>query len=96
MLSVLDPKNYSTYFVKIDNVKFKKKVIPGDTLVFKLKSISAAFAAIIANGKTTRSDRHNTVRPRLILKPGSTLGVLSNNMVGRKGKRRCCHFNGVV
>ncbi|MBW6497750.1 MAG: bifunctional UDP-3-O-[3-hydroxymyristoyl] N-acetylglucosamine deacetylase/3-hydroxyacyl-ACP dehydratase [Bacteroidales bacterium] len=37
---VEDPENYSTYFLKIDNVKFKQKVIPGDTLVFKLKLIS--------------------------------------------------------
>ena len=37
---VEDPKNYSTYFMKIDNVKFKHKVIPGDTLVFKLTLIS--------------------------------------------------------
>jgi len=34
---VPDPENYSTYFMKIDNVKFKQKVIPGDTLIFKLK-----------------------------------------------------------
>jgi UDP-3-O-[3-hydroxymyristoyl] N-acetylglucosamine deacetylase / 3-hydroxyacyl-[acyl-carrier-protein] dehydratase len=27
---------YSTYFMKIDNVKFRKKVVPGDTLVFKV------------------------------------------------------------
>jgi len=27
---------YSTYFMKIDNVKFRKKVIPGDTIVFKV------------------------------------------------------------
>ena len=27
---------YSTYFIRIDNVKFRKKVVPGDTLVFKL------------------------------------------------------------
>lgn len=31
-----DPENYSTYFVKIDGVKFKRKVVPGDTLVFVL------------------------------------------------------------
>lgn len=35
-----DPENYSTYFMKIDNVKFKRKVIPGDTLVFKLELMS--------------------------------------------------------
>jgi UDP-3-O-[3-hydroxymyristoyl] N-acetylglucosamine deacetylase/3-hydroxyacyl-[acyl-carrier-protein] dehydratase len=34
--SVEDPENYSTYFLKIDNVRFKQKVVPGDTIVFKL------------------------------------------------------------
>ncbi len=38
--SVPDPENYLTYFMKIDNVKFKQKVIPGDTLVFKCDLIS--------------------------------------------------------
>ena len=33
---VPDPENYSTYFMKIDSVKFRNKVVPGDTLVFKL------------------------------------------------------------
>ena len=37
---VEDPHLYSTYFMKIDNVKFKQKVIPGDTLVFELALIS--------------------------------------------------------
>lgn len=31
-----DPKSYSTYFLKIDNVKFRQKVVPGDTLVIKV------------------------------------------------------------
>ena len=29
-----DPELYSTYFMKIDNVKFRQKVVPGDTLLF--------------------------------------------------------------
>ncbi len=29
-----EPERYSTYFMKIDNVKFRQKVVPGDTLVF--------------------------------------------------------------
>lgn len=33
--NVPDPENYSTYFMKIERVKFKKKVIPGDTIIFK-------------------------------------------------------------
>ncbi len=35
--SVPDPENYSTYFLKIDAVKFRDKVVPGDTLQFELK-----------------------------------------------------------
>lgn len=35
--SVPDPHNYATYFMKIDNVKFKRKVIPGDTLIFQVE-----------------------------------------------------------
>jgi UDP-3-O-[3-hydroxymyristoyl] N-acetylglucosamine deacetylase/3-hydroxyacyl-[acyl-carrier-protein] dehydratase len=35
--SLDDPEKYSTYFLKIDNVKFKQKVLPGDTIVFRLK-----------------------------------------------------------
>ena len=31
-----DPENYSTYFMKIDGVKFKRKVVPGDTLQFEI------------------------------------------------------------
>ena len=38
--TVPDPENYLTYFMKIDNVRFKQKVIPGDTLIFKLELIS--------------------------------------------------------
>ncbi|MCH5328741.1 MAG: bifunctional UDP-3-O-[3-hydroxymyristoyl] N-acetylglucosamine deacetylase/3-hydroxyacyl-ACP dehydratase [Coprobacter sp.] len=34
--SVDDPEKYSTYFLKIDNVKFRQKVVPGDTVVFHL------------------------------------------------------------
>ncbi|MGQ0828970.1 MAG: bifunctional UDP-3-O-[3-hydroxymyristoyl] N-acetylglucosamine deacetylase/3-hydroxyacyl-ACP dehydratase [Bacteroidota bacterium] len=33
---VPDPEYYSTYFMKIDGVKFKQKVLPGDTIVFRL------------------------------------------------------------
>jgi UDP-3-O-[3-hydroxymyristoyl] N-acetylglucosamine deacetylase / 3-hydroxyacyl-[acyl-carrier-protein] dehydratase len=34
--TVPDPENYSTYFLKIENVKFKHKVVPGDTLIIKM------------------------------------------------------------
>lgn len=44
---VPDPENYSTYFMKIDGVKFRKKVIPGDTLVFKLITLAPVKRGIV-------------------------------------------------
>lgn len=38
--TVPDPQNYLTFFIKIDNVKFKRPVHPGDTLIFKLDLIT--------------------------------------------------------
>ena len=38
--TVPDPENYLTLFMKMDNVKFKRPVKPGDTLIFKLELIS--------------------------------------------------------
>jgi UDP-3-O-[3-hydroxymyristoyl] N-acetylglucosamine deacetylase/3-hydroxyacyl-[acyl-carrier-protein] dehydratase len=38
--TVPDPENYLTFFMKIDNVKFKKPVYPGDTLIFKLELLT--------------------------------------------------------
>jgi len=35
--SVENPEKYSTYFLKIDNVKFRQKVVPGDTVIFQLE-----------------------------------------------------------
>jgi len=38
--TVPDPENYLTYFMKMDKVKFKQKVLPGDTLIFKAELIT--------------------------------------------------------
>ncbi len=38
--TVNDPENWDTYFLKIDNARFKSKVIPGDTLIMKLELLS--------------------------------------------------------
>lgn len=41
VLSRLDePERYSTYFLKIDNVKFRHKVVPGDTILFRVELTS--------------------------------------------------------
>ena len=38
--NVDNPELYSTYFLKIDNLKFRQKVVPGDTLIFKVELVS--------------------------------------------------------
>jgi len=58
--TVPDPENYLTLFMKIDNVKFKNPVYPGDTLIFKLELITPIRRGIchmkgytFTNGKIT-------------------------------------------
>ncbi|MBI9069899.1 MAG: bifunctional UDP-3-O-[3-hydroxymyristoyl] N-acetylglucosamine deacetylase/3-hydroxyacyl-ACP dehydratase [Salinivirgaceae bacterium] len=45
--SIEDPKQWSTYFIKIDNVRFKQKVVPGDNLIFKLELITPIRRGIV-------------------------------------------------
>ncbi len=47
---VEDPHLYSTYFMKIDNVKFKQKVVPGDTVVFDLRLLSPMRRGLVNMG----------------------------------------------
>jgi len=42
-----NPEDYSTYFMKIENVKFKRKVIPGDTLILKVELIQPIRRGIV-------------------------------------------------
>jgi UDP-3-O-[3-hydroxymyristoyl] N-acetylglucosamine deacetylase len=35
-----EPEKYSTYFLKIDDVKFRQKVVPGDTLLFRVELLA--------------------------------------------------------
>lgn len=50
LYKVEDPENYSTYFLKIDKVRFKQKVIPGDTLVFRLDLLTPIRRGIVQMG----------------------------------------------
>lgn len=45
--TVPDPENYMTYFMKIDNVRFRNKVIPGDILVMELELITPIRRGIV-------------------------------------------------
>ena len=38
--SVDEPNRYSTYFMKIDGVKFRQKVVPGDTIIFRVELLA--------------------------------------------------------
>jgi UDP-3-O-[3-hydroxymyristoyl] N-acetylglucosamine deacetylase/3-hydroxyacyl-[acyl-carrier-protein] dehydratase len=46
--NVEDPDKYSTYFLKIDKTKFKRKVVPGDTLIFKLTLLEPVRRGIVS------------------------------------------------
>ncbi len=56
--TVPDPENYLTYFMKINNVKFKQQVNPGDTLIFKLELLSPIRRGIVhMSGSAYANDR---------------------------------------
>lgn len=42
-----NPENYSTYFMKIDKVRFKRKVVPGDTLILRLEFVQPIRRGIV-------------------------------------------------
>jgi UDP-3-O-[3-hydroxymyristoyl] N-acetylglucosamine deacetylase/3-hydroxyacyl-[acyl-carrier-protein] dehydratase len=70
--SVPDPENYSTYFLKIDGVKFKKKVVPGDTLVLKMEMITPIRRGL-ANMRATAYVRN------IVVAEGELLAQVSKN-----------------
>lgn len=47
LANVPDPENYSTYFIKMDKVKFKRKIVPGDTMIFKIELIEPIRRGIV-------------------------------------------------
>lgn len=55
-----DPWNYETLFVKIDKVKFKRKVVPGDTLIFKLELLGPVRRGLV-NMRGTAYVRNHVV-----------------------------------
>jgi UDP-3-O-[3-hydroxymyristoyl] N-acetylglucosamine deacetylase/3-hydroxyacyl-[acyl-carrier-protein] dehydratase len=46
--NVEEPEKYSTYFLKIDKLKFKHKVVPGDTVILKMEMIEPLRRGIVA------------------------------------------------
>lgn len=66
--NVEEPERWSTYFMKIDNVKFRKKVVPGDTLIFKVKMMGplrrgiASMAGLVFVGETVAAEAEFTAQ----------------------------------
>lgn len=71
---VENPKEYSTYFLKIDNVRFRNKAVPGDTLMFHLKLMSSDIRKGIATMKGFAF-----VGEKLIAEAEFTAQVVRNN-----------------
>lgn len=70
--SVDDPEKYSTYFLKIDKVKFKSKVVPGDTVILKMQ-----LADVIRRGIVTMFGQA-FVGNKLVLEGEMTAQVVKN------------------
>ena len=66
--NVEEPERWSTYFLKIDNVKFRRKVVPGDTLIFKVKMLGplrrgiATMAGLVFVGETVAAEAEFTAQ----------------------------------
>jgi UDP-3-O-[3-hydroxymyristoyl] N-acetylglucosamine deacetylase / 3-hydroxyacyl-[acyl-carrier-protein] dehydratase len=63
---VEDPEYYSTYFMKIDNVRFKKKVIPGDTVVFELELLSPMRRGLVHMGGKAYVNGHVVMEAEML------------------------------
>lgn len=75
VLSTVDePEKYSTYFLKIDKVKFKSKVVPGDTVVLKME-----LADVIRRGIVTMFGQA-FVGSKLVLEGELTAQVVKNKL----------------
>ncbi len=71
--TVEEPEKYSTYFLKINNVKFKKKVVPGDTLILRCE--------------LTEAVRHGIVNMKALAVVGNTV-VTEGNMTAQIVKNK--------
>ncbi len=72
--SIEDPEKYSTYFLKIDKLKFKHKVIPGDTVILKME-----LADVMRRGIVTMFGQA-FVGNKLVLEGEMTAQVIKNKL----------------
>lgn len=64
--SVPDPENYLTLFLKIEEVKFRNKVVPGDTIVFKLQLVNPIRRGLVYMSGTAYVGRNVVMEARML------------------------------
>ena len=86
--SVPDPENYSTYFLRIDNVRFKNKVVPGDTLQFELKLTEPIRRGIVVMEAKAYVGGRLTTEASLMAQVAKKQGMTARKAApSRRGKR---------
>ena len=69
-----DPENYSTYFMKFEEVKFRGKVVPGDTLIFELNLSEPVRRGIVKMDAKAFVGNQLVVEARLMAQVAKTKG----------------------
>ena len=99
--TVPDPENYLTYFMKMDKVKFKQKVLPGDTIIFKCELITPIRRGIChmqsyayANGKLVAEAELMAQIAKKIIKYESTISICTSaSKNSTKRSNRTFYYN---
>ncbi|XOD68163.1 MAG: bifunctional UDP-3-O-[3-hydroxymyristoyl] N-acetylglucosamine deacetylase/3-hydroxyacyl-ACP dehydratase [Flavobacteriales bacterium Tduv] len=72
-----DPQSYSTYFLKIDKAKFKRKVVPGDILIFKMELLEPIKRGIVC------MQGHGYVNDKVVVEAEVMAQVVKNSLFHR-------------
>ena len=64
--SVPDPENYLTLFLKIEEVKFRNRVVPGDTIVFKLQLVNPIRRGLVYMSGTAYVGKNVVMEARML------------------------------
>lgn len=64
--NVPDPENYLTLFLKIEEVKFRNKVVPGDTIVFKLQLVNPIRRGLVYMSGTAYVGKNIVMEARML------------------------------
>lgn len=64
--SVPDPENYLTFFLKIEEVKFRNRVVPGDTIIFKLQLVNPIRRGLVYMSGTAYVGKNVVMEARML------------------------------